>query len=94
MEQPVDKETNLKTDSSQKTSVVDRDTVLTWLKQDVCQLRKWATQPHTIKSSIRIYCLRSSIHGCSVILQALKDKEIEELAEDIEEIKKHVGMVT
>jgi hypothetical protein len=31
--------------------------------------------------------------GCSAYLQGLRDKELDELAADIEKIKVHVGMV-
>lgn len=94
MKQPVDKETSLETGDSPETSVVNRDEILTWLKSDIAQLRKWARQTHTIKNSVRVYCLRSSIHGCSVMLSALKDKELDELAREVEEIKNHVGLKT
>ena len=73
---------------------LDRDTVLLWLKTDIQQLRKWATQAHTIKNGVRVQCLRASIYGCSVILQALKDVEIDELQKDLDLIKEKLEMQT
>jgi len=77
---------------SPDSGVVDRAMILKWLSEDTKQLRAWARQPHTIKSPIRVHLLRASIYGCSVMLQALHDEELDELAAEIEEIKKHVGM--
>ena len=75
---------------SEETTVVNRDIILTWLREDILQLRKWAKQSHTIKNPIRIQCYRASIHACNVMLQAMKDQEIDELAREIEEIKKSI----
>ena len=77
----------------QDSSVVDRVGILQGLAAKVKQLDQWATQPHTIKSPIRVTCVRAEIYAYSVMLQGLHDKELDELAADVEKIKVHVGMV-
>ena len=77
----------------QDSSVVDRAGILRGLAAKVKQLDQWATQPHTIKSPIRVTCVRAEIYAYSVMLQGLHDKELDELAADVEKIKVHVGMV-
>lgn len=77
----------------QDSSVVDRAGILQGLAAKVKQLDQWATQPHTIKSPIRVTCVRAEIYAYSVMLSGLKDKEIDELVTEIQAIKVHVGMV-
>jgi hypothetical protein len=71
---------------------IDRALILSWLKQDVQYLRKKGYDDNPGRNTTRISYLRASIYGCSVMLQALKDKEIDDLAVEVEKIKEHLGM--
>lgn len=55
------------------------------------QLLKWGYSHHPANLG-RCNFFRAAIYATSVQLQALKDKEIDELTQEIEEIKKHIGM--
>lgn len=70
-----------------------RNDVLTWLKEDVEWLRQKGKQRASLKSSIKVSLLRASIYGCSVLLQGMKDTEIDTLTKEVEKIKEHLGMV-
>jgi len=57
-------------------------------------MRKKARNDNPLKNPIRVRLLRASIYGCSVMLQAMKDRELDELMKEIEAIKEHIGMKT
>lgn len=80
--------------SSNSNQVVNRNMVLQWLKEDVDFLRKKARCKNPIKNPIRVKLLRASIYGCSVLLQGMKEAELDKLMDEIEAIKKHIGMTT
>lgn len=40
----------------------------------------------------KINAMRGAIHGYHVVLQALRDYQLDELMREIEAIKKHIGM--
>ena len=85
-------EKRLENASLNSNRTINRDVILQWLKEDIEFLRKKARCKNPIKNPIRVKLLRASIYGCSIILQALKDKEIEDLTEEIEKIKNHLGV--
>jgi hypothetical protein len=59
----------------------------------VCnQLLQWGLA-HNVADARRVPFFRAAIYASSVQLQALHDKEIDQLMMEIESIKKHVGMV-
>lgn len=92
-EQPSNAEATEAKGLIQDSGVVNRAGILRGLDAKVKQLDRWTTQPHTIKSPIRVTCVRAEIYAYSVMLQGLHDKELDDLAAEIEAIKKHVGMV-
>jgi formiminotetrahydrofolate cyclodeaminase len=48
---------------------------------------------HNVADVHRAHFLHAAIYATNVQLQAIKDKEIDQLEREIEAIKKHVGMV-
>lgn len=67
--------------------------VLSWIKEDIAYARSKAHNDNPGKSSLRIQWIRASIYGCSVYLQGLRDRELDDLMLEIEKIKAHIGMV-
>ena len=92
MHRPTNLERNVKNASAISNQIVNRSVVLMWLGEDVEYLRKKARCKNPIKNPVRVKLLRASIYGCSTILHALRDKEIEDLAAEIQTIKEHLGM--
>jgi len=86
-------EASVENGSTNSDNIVDRKEVLQWLREDVEWLRKKARNDNPIKNPIRVKLMRASIYGCSVLLQALKDVEIDVLMGEIEKIKDHIGMM-
>ena len=74
-------------------SFSSRDKVLQCLTETSFRLRKLAYQ-HRLGSRVqdRAYVYRTLIYCCSVQLNALKDRDIDCLKKEIEEIRQHVGM--
>ena len=73
-------------------SVSDRNMILGWLKQEIVLARDKSRNDNPGKGTIRIQWSRTVIMGCSAYLQGLRDKELDELAADVERIKVHVGI--
>ncbi|MCJ7431107.1 hypothetical protein MUO83_07870 [Candidatus Bathyarchaeota archaeon] len=88
-EQPSNVETTEKPDES----VPDRNMILGWLKEEIMLARDKTRADNPGKNTIRIQWSRTVIMGCSAYLQGLHDRELDELAADIQAIKVHVGMV-
>lgn len=93
MEQPSKGKPSLKKGSTVPDNTIDRNQVLSWLKEDVAWLRKKMRNDNPIKNPIRVRLARASIYGCSVLLSGLKDTELDDLMKEIEKIKEHIGMM-
>ncbi len=87
MRNPANSKTNPETAPENSNQNVNRDVVLQWLKEDIEFLRRKARCKNPIKNPIRVKLLRASIYGCSVLLQALKDAELEEIAERLKRVE-------
>lgn len=72
--------------------LTEREALVRKLNGITNQLLKWG-MAHNVADRRRAYFFRAAIYSTSVQLQALKDKEIDQLAEEIKEIKEHLGMV-
>jgi hypothetical protein len=85
--QPLKAETGEKYTDSLSELDVKRDTILSWLKQDIGWLRKHSRQKYLGKDFLkRVKGLRASIHGCSIYLSALKNEELEFQVKQLEEM--------
>lgn len=73
-------------------SDADRNMILSWLREDIEWLRAKARNARPPKNKIRVSLIRASIYGCSVYLQALRDKELEDMKNDIALIKEKLGL--
>mgnify|MGYP000212137765 CR=1 FL=1 len=61
--------------------------------REICdQLMSWG-KAHNVGNPKRAVFYRAAVYALSVELQALRDKEIEDLKRELENIKKFVGMV-
>jgi hypothetical protein len=83
---------NSERSSNQADSKIDRNMILSWLKEDTEWLRNKARSDKPGKNIVRVQLFRACIYACSVILQALRDTEIEQIMKEIEEIKKQIGL--
>ena len=83
---------NVETTEKKDGSVPDRNMILGWLKDEITLARDKSRNDNPGQNTIRIQWSRTVIMGCSAYLQGLHDKELDELAADIEKIKVHVGM--
>lgn len=93
LERVAEQGANAETIEKKEDSVPDRNTILSWLKDEIELARGKSRNDNPGTTSIRIQWSRTVIMGCSAYLQGLHDRELDELATEIEEIKKHVGMV-
>jgi len=57
------------------------------------QLLRWGLS-HNVGDVRRVPFFRAAVYATSIQLQALRDKELDQLAKDITEIKEHLGMKT
>lgn len=83
---------NAETTEKPAESVPDRNMILAWLKDEITLARDKSRNDNPGQNTIRIQWSRTVIMGCSAYLQGLHDKELDELAAEIEKIKVHVGI--
>lgn len=83
---------SLRKGSSNSEWNVKRNDVLRWLTEDVEWLRQKARNKCSLKNPVKVSLMRASIYGCSTILSALKDQELEDLASRVEKLEEKLGV--
>jgi len=71
--------------------VTEREAIVDKLNGICNQLLKWGLS-HNVADVKRAKFFRAAIYATSVQLQALKDKEIDQLNRDVEKIKEKLGI--
>jgi len=71
---------------------INRYDILEGIYNDVQWLENKAKQKRCVGSN-KIQAVRTAIYGRSIILQGLRDLELENLKHEIENIKKYLGMI-
>lgn len=81
MEQPLGAETS----KNKPFPDLNRNDILKVLWADIQWLRKKARNHNPIRNPVRVSLIRASIYACSVLLNGLKDDELERRIEELEE---------
>lgn len=93
MENNVNEESSKETPYYEVEVTTERGQIVKKLNGMCNQLLKWGYSHHPANLG-RCQFFRAAIYATSIQLQALKDREIDELAREIEKIKDHLGMKT
>lgn len=91
MNESVNNETTTEKPFHEVEVLTERTDIVRKLNGICNQLLKWG-MTHNVADARRAKFFRAAIYATSVQLQALKDKEIDQIMREIEAIKKHIGM--
>ena len=71
---------------------LQRSTVLQSIWEDIEWLTGQAHKKRPTRSDMRVRLIRAKFYGCQVLLSGLKDLELDKIMEELEAVKKYVGM--